>query len=46
MNQKKKKLKELESNLHSEANFNRYAKCKTDLEHIYERIAEGVKIRR
>ena len=44
MNQKKK-LKELESNLNSEANFNEYTKCKKDLEFIYERIAEGVKIR-
>ena len=40
-----KKLKELESNLNSEANFNEYTKCKKDLELIYERIAEGVKIR-
>ena len=34
-----------ESNLNSEANFNEYTKCKKDLELIYERIAEGVKIR-
>ena len=40
-----KKLKELESNLSSEANFNEYTKCKKDLELIYERIDEGVKIR-
>ena len=40
-----KKLKELESNLNSEANFNEYTKCKNDLELIYERIAEGVRIR-
>ena len=40
-----KKLKELESNLSSEANFNEYTKCKKDLELIYERIAEGIKIR-
>ena len=40
-----KKLKELESNLSSEANFNEYTKCKNDLELIYERIAEGAKIR-
>ena len=40
-----KKLKELESNLNSEANFNEYTKCKNDLQRIYERIAEGVKIR-
>ena len=40
-----KKLKELESNLSSEANFNEYTKCKKDLELIYERIAEGAKIR-
>ena len=40
-----KKLKELESNLSSEANFNEYTKCKKDLELIYERIAEGVRIR-
>ena len=40
-----KKLKELESNLSSEANFNEYTKCKKDLELIYERIAEGVKVR-
>ena len=40
-----KKLKELESNLNSEANFNEYTKCKKDLELIYERIAEGIKIR-
>ena len=39
-----KKLKELESNLNSEANFNEYTKCKKDLELIYERIAEGVRI--
>ena len=38
-----KKLKE--SNLNSEANFIEYAKCEKDLELIYERIAEGVKIR-
>ena len=37
-----KKLKELESNLNSEANFNEYTKCKKDLELIYERIAGGV----
>ena len=43
--QLEKKLKELESNLNSEANFNEYTKCKKDLELIYERIAEGVKIR-
>ena len=40
-----KKLKELEPNLNSEANVNEYAKCKNELELIYERIAEGVKIR-
>ena len=40
-----KKLKKLESNLNSEANFNEYAKCKKDVELIYERAAEGVKIR-
>ena len=40
-----KKLKEFESNLNSEASFNEYTKCKKDLELIYERIAEGVKIR-
>ena len=40
-----KKLKELESNLKSDANFNEYTKCKKDLELIYERIAEGVRIR-
>ena len=40
-----KKLKELESNLNSEANFNEYTKCKNDLQRIYERTAEGVKIR-
>ena len=40
-----KKLKELESNLNSEANFNEYTKYKKDIELIYERIAEGVKIR-
>ena len=39
-----KKTKELESNLNPEANFNEYTKCKKDLELIYERIAEGVKI--
>ena len=41
----RKKLKELESNLNSEANFDGYTKCKKDLELINERIAEGVKIR-
>ena len=41
----KKKIKELESNLDYEANFNEYTKYKRDLELIYERIAEGVKIR-
>ena len=41
----KKKLKELESNLNSKANFNEYTKCKRGFEHIYERIAEGTKIR-
>ena len=55
----KKKLKELESNLNSEENFNEYvlqsnlnseenfneyAKCNSDLELIYEKIAEGVKL--
>ena len=40
-----KKLKELESNLKSEANLNEYTKCKKDIELIYERIAEGAKIR-
>ena len=39
------KLKELESNLNSEANFNEYGKCKKDLDLIYERISEGVQIR-
>ena len=42
---KLEKLKELESNLNSEGNFNEYTKCKNDLELIYERIPEGVKIR-
>ena len=41
----KKKLKKLESNLNSEANFNEYAKCKNTIEIIYEKNAEGVKIR-
>ena len=41
----KKKLKEIESNLNSEANLNEYTKCKKDLELTYQRIAEGVKIR-
>ena len=41
----RKKLKELESNLNSGANFNEYTKCKKDLEIIYQGIAEGVKIR-
>ena len=41
----RKKLKELESNLSSEANFNEYTKCKKNLELIYDRIAEGTKIR-
>ena len=40
-----KKLKELESNLNSEPNFNEYTKCKKELELIYERIAGGVRIR-
>ena len=41
-----KKLKEfLEPNLNSKASFNEYTKCKKDREPIYERIAEGVKIR-
>ena len=40
-----KKLKELESNLNSEANFNEYTKCKKGPWTYYERIAEGVKIR-
>ena len=42
-----KKLKELDSNLNSETNFNiqKYTKCDKDLELIYDRIAEGVKIR-
>ena len=40
-----KNLKELESNLNSEINLNEYTKCKKDLELIYERITEGVKIR-
>ena len=39
------KQKKLESNLNSEANFNEYTKSKKDLELIYERIDEGVKIR-
>ena len=41
-----KNLKELEPNLNSEVNFNEYAKCKKDLQLIYERIAEGVKIKK
>ena len=41
----RKKIKELESNLDHEASFNEYTKYKKDLELIYERIAEGVKIR-
>ena len=41
----RKKLKKLESNLNSEAKFNEYTKRKKDLELIYERIAEGVRIR-
>ena len=41
----RKKLKELESNLSTEANFNEYTKCKKNLELIYDRIAEGTKIR-
>ena len=40
-----KKLKEFESDLNSEANFNEYTKCEKNLELIYERIAQGVKIR-
>ena len=40
----RKKLKVLESNLNSKANYG-YRKCKKHLEFIYERIAEGVKIR-
>ena len=40
-----RKLKELESNLNSDANFNEYTKYKDDLELIYERIGEVVKIR-
>ena len=39
-----KRLKQLESNLYSEANFNEYTKCKKDLELIYERRAEGVRL--
>ena len=42
---RKKKLKELESNLSYEANFNEYKKRKKNLELIYDRIAEGTKIR-
>ena len=38
---RKRKLKELELNLC----VNRYTKCKNDLELVYERIAEAVKIR-
>ena len=41
----KKSHKTLEFNVNSEANFDEYAKCKNDLELIYERIAEVVKIR-
>ena len=40
-----KRLKQLESNLNSEANFNEYTICKKDLDLIYERIAEDVRIR-
>ena len=40
-----KNLKELESNQNSEANFDENTKRKKDLELIYERIAEDVKIR-
>ena len=40
----RKKLKVLESNLNSEANYE-YAKCKQHLELIYERANEGGKIR-
>ena len=34
-------MKELESNLKSEANFNEQRKCKNDLKIFFERIAEG-----
>ena len=44
-NIKKPQLSEFESKLNFEANFNEYTKRKMGLEFIYERIAEGVKIR-
>ena len=40
-----KKLKEFESNLNSEVNFNEITKCKNNLELIYDKIAEDIKIR-
>ena len=41
---RKKKLKKLGSNLNSEAKFNEYTQCKSNLEIIYDKIAEGFKI--
>ena len=39
------KLKQIDFQLNSEAIFNEYTKCKSNLELIYEKIAEGVKMR-
>ena len=39
------KLKQIDSQLNSEAIFNECTKCKSNLELIYEKIAEGVKMR-
>ena len=43
--EKKNKLKTRESNLNSEENFNEHTKCKNDIELIYNKNGEGVKIR-
>ena len=39
-----KKTEKTWVNLNSEANFNEYTQCKSDLEIIYDKIAEGFKI--
>ena len=39
-----KKLKELKSNLNSEANFDEYTKCKKDLELVYKRMPRVLRL--
>ena len=38
-------LKTLKENLHCDGNLEKYNNCKTNLEQIYDHIAEGIKVR-